>query len=106
MSVKLPLLKIRETTIEKYFCKQVQKLGGQAYKFTSPNRRAVPDRLVVIPGLTPIFVECKALGKTLTSAQERECDKLRKLGQVVFVIDSNEQVDYLISTFKKHMSQI
>ena len=105
MSVKLPPIKARETTIEKYFCKLVQKLGGQAYKFTSPSWRAVPDRLVVLPGLAPMFVECKAPGKTLTFAQERECDELRKLGQTVFVIDSSNQADYLISTFKKHMSQ-
>ena len=106
MSVKLPPLKVRESSIENYFCKQVRQLGGQAYKFTSPNRRAVPDRLIVLPYVAPMFVECKAPGKTLTPAQVRECDSLKKLGQSVFVISSKEQADYLISTFKKYMGQI
>ena len=106
MTVKLPALKVRESNIEQYFCKQVQRLGGQAYKFTSPNRRAVPDRLIVLPYISPMFVECKAPGKALSPAQTRECNSLRILGQSVFVIDSKEQADYLISTFKKYMGQV
>ena len=39
-----------EKDIEAAFVKRVKSLGGTAEKFTSPNRRSVPDRLVTLPG--------------------------------------------------------
>jgi len=38
----------REATIEKHLVAEVKKAGGTAYKFLSPGRRAVPDRLVLL----------------------------------------------------------
>ena len=38
-----------EKTIEAYFVKRIKEIGGVAEKFTSPNKRAVPDRLVLLP---------------------------------------------------------
>lgn len=104
--IKLPVLKVRETSIEKHFCKQISLLGGTAYKFTSPGNRSVPDRLVVLPGLMPMFVEVKAPGGRLTPAQLREHIKLRKLNQLVYDIDSKEEADALISFFKKYMARV
>lgn len=40
-----------EKKIEERLRTRVEKvLGGIAFKFTSPNRRSVPDRLVLLPG--------------------------------------------------------
>ena len=39
-----------ESTIEHYLVRTVHKLGGEALKFTSPGRRHVNDRLVLLPG--------------------------------------------------------
>ena len=60
-----------EKDIEAAFVKRVKSLGGTAEKFTSPNRRSVPDRLVTLPGGVVVFVELKAPGKKPTEAQER-----------------------------------
>jgi hypothetical protein len=37
----------RESIVEEHLRKVVQNQGGIAYKFTSPQRRSVPDRLVL-----------------------------------------------------------
>lgn len=85
-----------EKQIEQYLIKQVREvLKGIAYKFTSPGRRAVPDRLCVIPGYI-FFVECKATDKYLTDAQAREADRLNKLDQWVYQVNSKHQVDKII----------
>ena len=39
-----------ERDIEAYFVKKVKDAGGVAMKFTSPQRRSVPDRIVLMPG--------------------------------------------------------
>ena len=74
----------------------VKKVGGIAYKFTSPNRRSVPDRLVLWPGGISYFVECKATGRRLTEAQARECARIHNLGFNVYVVNSLEDVDRFI----------
>ena len=79
---------VRESTIEKALVKRVRQLGGWAYKFVSPNRRAVPDRLVLWPGGRAEFIELKAPGKKPTPAQLREHERLRALGFRVTVVDS------------------
>ncbi len=79
---------IREDSIEDHLVKEVKKAGGIAYKFISPGRRSVPDRLVLLPGGKVIFVECKAPSEKPTAAQLREHEKLRALGFTVHVLDS------------------
>ena len=79
-----------EKTIEAALVKRVKALGGMAEKFTSPNKRSVPDRIVTLPGGVIIFVELKAPGKLPTELQQRDHDIRRALGCDVRVIDSIE----------------
>lgn len=81
-----------ERDIEKAFVAHVKKLGGTAEKFTSPQRRSVPDRLVTLPGGVIIFVELKAPGNQVTDSQKRDHDRRRALGCDVRVINSMEAV--------------
>lgn len=78
----------RESSIEKNLVKQVKAAGGHAYKFVSPGRRGVPDRLVILPGGRVVFVECKAPGQKPRPEQEREHKRLQALGVKVVVLDS------------------
>ncbi len=84
---------MRESTIERYLCKRVKEHLGIPYKFTSPGRRGVPDRLCLFGQCRLFFVECKATGKKPTRAQKSEIKILRKMGFTVYVVDSYEQVD-------------
>lgn len=94
--------KLRESDIEAYGGEAVKDLGGIPYKFTSPARRAVPDRLKLLPipeehreivARYVRFVEYKAPGAMATAPQKREHERLRDLGYRVVVIDSKEGVD-------------
>jgi hypothetical protein len=74
-------------------------LHGTAYKFTSPQRRSVPDRLCLLPGGVVFFVECKATGKKPTPAQLGEHRRLRGLDFLVFIVDSYEDVDLIVDVY-------
>lgn len=84
---------MRESVIEAYLVQRVKQANGEAYKFKSPNRANVPDRLCLFPGPLMVFVECKAPGEKPTDAQEREHVRLRAMGFKVVVIDSKEVID-------------
>lgn len=99
-----------ETDIEKYGGSRVKHLGGWPYKFTSPARRSVPDRLNLLP-IPPEhreivaryvrFVEYKAPGKKPTTSQKEEHERLRALGFYVAVLDTLEGCDQEFSTTLK-----
>ncbi len=95
-----PKKNILEKDVENYLVKRVKEIGGCAYKFNSASRRAVPDRLVLVPGKKAIFVELKAPGKTASNAQTREHWKLFNLGYGTLVIDSFEGVDKFVEEMK------
>lgn len=85
---------MRESTIEQRLVQLVKgKLQGDAYKFKSPNRANVPDRLVLLPGRHMHFVELKAPGEKPNEGQLREHARLHELGFTVVVLDSYDAVD-------------
>lgn len=77
-----------EKIIERAVCAYARECGMLVYKFTSPERAAVPDRMLVTPKGTVFFIEFKAEGKKPTPAQTREHDRLRGHKVMVFVVDS------------------
>ena len=79
-----------EKKIESALCKRVKELGGLCDKFTSPSKRAVPDRLITLSGNRIIFVEVKRPGEEPTPLQLKDHKKRRALGCDVRVIDSLE----------------
>lgn len=87
---------VRESAIEKYLVEQIAELRGEAYKFTSPGRRAVLDRLCVLPYGVIAFVEVKAPGKRPSDAQVREMQRLSRKGHIATYVDSVAGVNELI----------
>ena len=99
MNIVIPKVKKKseeETPVEQYLTREIAKLGGTAYKFNSEQRRAVPDRLCVLPGRVVIFVECKRPGKEPTPAQQREIDRLRENCQLATWVSTKEEVNFLV----------
>ena len=94
-----------EAEIEAYLRKRVLETGGRIRKMTWPGHRGAPDRMIWWPvycssgDLPPrmVFVEVKAPGKKATKQQQREHEKLRNDAFEVWVVDSKEQIDRLIS---------
>lgn len=84
-----------ERDIEAHLVKRCKEIGALCDKFTSPQRRSVPDRLITFGGRL-LFVELKATRKKPTEAQVRDHERRREKGAEVVWLDSKEAVDYLI----------
>ncbi len=84
-----------ERDIEAYLVKRCKEIGALCDKFTSPQRRSVPDRLITFGGRV-LFVELKATGKKPTEAQVRDHDRRRAAGAEVVWLDSKGGVDSVI----------
>ena len=84
---------MRESEIENRLVWHVERLGGKAYKFTSPSNRGVADRVVCLPDGTTWFIEVKAPKGRLSPLQKRFADEMRDLKQHYACLWSNEMVD-------------
>lgn len=80
-----------EKQIEAKVCKYAKEKGLLVYKFVSPARAAVPDRLFILPSGFVFFIEFKRTGKKLTPAQERESTRLQEYNMTVFEVDTVEK---------------
>jgi len=79
-----------EKQIERSVCDYAKSIGFLVYKFTSPERAAVPDRMLITPKGVVFFIEFKREGTKATPAQVREHERLRAQRVTVFVVDSVE----------------
>lgn len=77
---------MREKDIEKILVQEVRKLGGRAYKWVSPGNDGVPDRIVILPGRPPVFVELKSEAGRLSALQQAQIKRLKDLGQAVYIV--------------------
>lgn len=88
---------VRESVVEAAHMQGVKAAGGISFKFVSPARRSVPDRLDLMPIPEAVrhvvaqyvrFTECKRPGEVPTPSQHREHERLRALGYTVDIVDS------------------
>jgi len=93
-----------EKDIEKKVCDYAKSLGCLVYKFTSPSRRSVPDRLFIFPNGAIRFVEFKRAGAKTTPAQEVEIQKILKQGVGVWVVDNVSSGKVLVDQMFKRYS--
>ena len=84
---------MRESEIEKYFVWTVERMGGSAYKFKSPNHRGVADRIACLPDGSTWFVELKAPGGRLAPLQKLFAARMTELGQHYTVLWSKTEID-------------
>lgn len=90
-----------EKFIERYLGNEVKRLGGVSLKFFSATQTGYPDRIVMMPDGTLIWVELKRPGGKPRPLQLYRHDQLRSLGQEVWVIDSREGVDLLLARWRR-----
>ena len=84
-----------EREVEGYLVRQVERLGGMCPKFDSV--RGWPDRIVLLPVGVMAWVETKRpVGGVLSPAQLVVHEQLRRVGQQVYVVWSQEEVDELL----------
>jgi hypothetical protein len=85
-----------EKDIEAKACQAAKNLGWLVYKFASPARRSVPDRMFIKRGRV-VFIEFKRPGGKLTRGQEREGDRIRQAGLPVYVCDSAASAQQILA---------
>lgn len=86
-----------EKNIEAHLVKSVRRIGGVAYKFTSPAQRGVADRVVCLPDGSTWFVELKAAGGRLSPLQQVFQSEMARLRQNYACLWSKEHVDQWIA---------
>ncbi len=84
-----------ERDIEKYLVKKCKELNVYCRKFSSPQQRSVPDRILIYKGVT-VFVELKATGKLPEPAQRRELDRIIEHGALALHVNSITAIDHLL----------
>ena len=93
---------MRESFIEEKLTKAVKQNGGVCWKFTSPGTAGVPDRIILMPKGHIAFVEVKAPGEKPRSLQLSRHSLLRRLGFKVYVLDTLEDIEKIISEVKDY----
>ena len=83
---------MREKNIEQNLALMVKKRGGICPKWVSPGFDGVPDRIVLLPEGCIAFVEVKAPGKKPRPLQTARHKLLTRLGFMVYVLDSEDQI--------------
>lgn len=86
-----------EKDVEKALVKKTEKLGGIAWKFVSPGRSGVPDRIILLPCGKMGFVELKAPGKEMRALQRKRKKQLEELGYKVFTVDEIERIEGVLN---------
>lgn len=97
---------MKESYLEKRFCRMVTLAGGKAYKFISPGNDGVPDRLVILPGGRIGFVELKQNGKHPGKLQQVRIGELERLGCYAAVVDSLESAQAAIDEIRLQVPQV
>lgn len=99
-------MKESEKDTEKYLCEQVEeRFDGIAYKFSSPNRRNVPDRLCLLPNGVHFLVEVKSEGATLNKGQAREILRLQRMAHPTWVVYTKREVDFVLGVVDKTLKE-
>lgn len=86
---------IDERDVERYLVKECEKRGWLCWKFVSPGRRGVPDRIVIRPG-SVAFVEVKRKGGRISPLQIRRIEELIRLLIPARVVETKGEIDEMI----------
>jgi hypothetical protein len=81
-----------EARVENYLLDSATKHGFLCYKFTSPGRRGVPDRIIIGRGHT-VFIETKAPDGEPSKIQKLTIKRMRAAGADVRLCYTRQQVD-------------
>ena len=78
-------------------------MGGIYYKFISPGRVGVSDRIAALPHAITFWIEIKEDKDRLRSRQVRELMRLKRLGHHVYVVDSLRSLEAVCILMRKEI---
>ena len=92
---------MKEKIVENHFVWAVERIGGKTYKFTSPGRKGVADRIACLPDGSTWFVELKTKGGRLSVLQKMFMSDMALLNQNYMCLWTTEQIDEFIKTLPR-----
>ena len=92
---------MKEKIVENHFVWAVERIGGKTYKFTSPGRKGVADRIACLPDGSTWFVELKTKGGRLSALQKMFMSDMTLLNQRYACLWTIEQIDEFIKTLPR-----
>ena len=92
---------MKEKIVENHFVWAVERIGGKTYKFTSPGRKGVADRIACLPDGSTWFVELKTKGGRLSALQKMFMSDMTLLNQNYMCLWTTEQIDEFIKTLPR-----
>jgi hypothetical protein len=84
---------MKESEVENHFVWTIERMGGKTYKFTSPGRKGVADRIACLPDGQTWFVELKTKGGRLSALQKLFAEDMARLHQNYACLWTKEQID-------------
>ncbi len=87
---------MREASIEQSLRLKLQKIGCLFYKWVSPGNNGVPDRIVITPDGSVIFVELKTSRGNLSPDQHVQIRRLTKNHARVVVSHGKQDADNFV----------
>ena len=91
---------VTEKSLDRRLYNEVKKLGGWSIKLHITFIKGMPDRLLLFPGGRLCFAEIKTPGEKPKATQKAVQKKLIKLGFDVYVVDSLEIINQIISEYE------
>lgn len=92
---------MKEKIVENHFVWAVERIGGKSWKFTSPGRKGVADRIACLPDGSTWFVELKTKGGRLSALQKMFMSDMTLLNQNYMCLWTTEQIDEFIKTLPR-----
>lgn len=89
-----------EAKVEQFLIKKCAERHWLCWKFTSPNLRGVPDRIIIADGLCA-FVECKSQTGSLRAQQKLRIKNIEDHDVAVFVVHDEQSVENALSEIKR-----
>ena len=84
-----------EAKVEAYLKACVEDAGGECIKIKASGVKGVPDRIVIINGVT-CFVELKSKSGKLSMHQRKMFSRIHGAGGIIFVLDDKDRIDDFI----------
>ena len=92
---------MKESEVERHFVWAVERAGGKTWKFTSPGRKGVADRIACLPDGQTWFVELKTKGGRLSPLQQLFASDMAVLRQNYACLWTKEQIDGFVATVSR-----
>lgn len=90
---------MKENAIEKFLFDGVKARGGRAVKLVPTNAVGIPDRLVLLPGLTA-FVELKRPKSGVVAEMQLDWQRwLISRGNLALILSNKEQVSAFLEEY-------